>query len=115
MLSALARALQAVSVHCLPVMYLLLTCSAREQEKEVNRLKDRLYEAQQQLELWRAKAMATVPTPPLNVEPAAVGIPVEPQRHTRLFQAAARARPGMMISRASLSDMAGGLGGAMEN
>ncbi len=88
----------------------------REQEKEVNRLKDRLYEAQQQLEIWRAKAMATIPTPPPTLEPATIGNPIDPPRHARSYQPAARPRPGMVSSRAvSLSDMLGGLGGAMEN
>jgi hypothetical protein len=118
MLSALARALQAVNIPCLSVQCLrsLLTCTALVQEKEVNRLKDRLYEAQQQLEIWRAKAMATIPTPPPTLEPAAIGNPVEPPRHARSYQPAARPRPGIMSNRAvSLSEVTEGLSGAMEN
>jgi hypothetical protein len=115
MLSALARALQAVGTRFLSRKRPRprLTRRAREQEKEVNRLKDRLYEAQQQLEIWRAKAMTAAP--PI-LEPAAAANPFEPQRLARPHQPVARPRPEMTAAaRRVLPDVPAGLGGAMEN
>jgi hypothetical protein len=83
------------------------------QEKEVNRLKERLYEAQQQLELWRSKALSSTPTPPPQNEDDSVGVLPDIPRHVKSAQGQHRSsqKSGVPFVQALSSNLAT----AMEN